>query len=79
MTGKWGQAPPSKTPPPSGTFGAPSHPTKSAPHLRDFAGTPGSAQPFGSGRRVWRSREDGLTHRAEPVLTASHDLAEVAR
>src|SRR5215471_4181928 len=47
VQGKRGRAPPSRIPPLSGTFGAPAHPTKSAPHHRDFVGTPDAAQPSG--------------------------------
>jgi len=73
---KRGQAPSSGTPPLPGTLGAPSHPTKSAPHHRDFVGTPGSARRSASEADVRRSREDGLTHRAEPVLTATLGSAQ---
>jgi hypothetical protein len=71
---KRGQAPPSRTPPLSGTFGAPFHPTKSAPRHRDFVGTPDAAQPSGPEADSRRSREDGLIHRAEPMLTATPEL-----
>ena len=53
---KRGQAPPSRTPPLSGTFGAP------------------AAQPSGPEADSRRSREDGLIHRAEPMLTATPEL-----
>jgi hypothetical protein len=71
--------PPFLNPPSFRTLGAPPHPTKSAPHHRDFVGTPGAAHRFAAARHV---RGDGKTvsqARAEPLLTATHDLRQDLR
>ena len=81
---RWGQAPPSKTPPLSGTFGAPPHPTKSAPpgtprgarrvEPRDFAGTPGPAHRFASGCDVRDLGKTDSHTRAAPLPAATLEI-----
>jgi len=74
---KWGQAPPSGTPP--------LHPTKSAPDHRDFAGTPESgtlgapaAHRFPTARDVRGVVITDSHARAKPLLAAAPALAEEA-